>query len=200
MLVRFPYEPTVVHLADGRHIEMLFSRERHPLPVPVVLDDFELTTHIGGYAGNNASVRDWSSIVRFAEDDEWSSPVRVSVNAPRENGGFWYFQSQWDPPIAPRGNERGSAGLNYTVLGVGNREGVLMQLLGCCIAVIGMIYAFYVKPAIRRRRQLVAYAEADARASATSKPTSPSRARVATRALVTAPGAVDKTSEAEESA
>jgi len=39
------------------------------------------------------------------------------------------------------------------VLGVGNRVGVHVQLAGCCIAVLGMIYAFYVKPVIKRRRQ-----------------------------------------------
>jgi membrane protein YdbS with pleckstrin-like domain len=42
--------------------------------------------------------------------------------------------------------------LNYTVLGVGNREGVWIQLAGCIIAVLGMIYAFYVKPILIRRR------------------------------------------------
>ncbi len=44
-----------------------------------------------------------------------------------------------------------SRGLNYTVLGVGNRHGIYTQLAGCTISVFGMIYAFYVKPVIRRR-------------------------------------------------
>jgi hypothetical protein len=102
--------------------------------------------------------------VRFAADDGWSAPVDVSVNDPRENAGFWYFQSQWDPPTAPAGpGDSGSAGLNYTVLGVGNREGVNVQLAGCIIAVIGMIYAFYVKPAIKRRRMTAVLAEVAAR-------------------------------------
>jgi hypothetical protein len=30
---------------------------------------------------------------------------------------------------------------------------VYTQLLGCCIAVLGMTYAFYIKPVIKRRRQ-----------------------------------------------
>ena len=46
-----------------------------------------------------------------------------------------------------------SSGLNYTVLGVGNRNGVHVQLTGCIIAVLGMIYAFYIKPVIKRSRQ-----------------------------------------------
>ena len=36
---------------------------------------------------------------------------------------------------------------------VGNRHGVYTQLAGCCISVVGMLYAFYVKPIIRRRRR-----------------------------------------------
>jgi len=42
--------------------------------------------------------------------------------------------------------------MNYTGLGIGNRRGVYVQLAGCCIAVTGMIFAFYVKPVIKRRR------------------------------------------------
>ena len=49
--------------------------------------------------------------------------------------------------------ERASLGLNYTVLGVGNRHGVWVQLAGCVIACLGMIYAFYVKPLIKRRNE-----------------------------------------------
>jgi hypothetical protein len=41
----------------------------------------------------------------------------------------------------------------FTGLGVGNRQGVVTQLLGCCLAVVGMIYAFYIKPIIKRRRR-----------------------------------------------
>jgi hypothetical protein len=76
------------------------------------------------------------------------------VNDPIEHDGYWYFQSQWDPPdTSEASGNTPSLGLNYTVLGVGNRNGVYTQLLGCCIAVIGMIYAFYIKPVIKRRRQ-----------------------------------------------
>ncbi len=165
VLRRFPYAPTVVHLADGRHVEVMFSRERMLLPDPVVLEDFELAAHIGGFSGSSASVRNWTSRVRFGEPDgTWSQDVAVSVNDPQERDGFWFFQSQWDPPTAPTGpGDPGSQGLNYTVLGVGNREGVHVQLVGCCLSVVGMIYAFYVKPTIRRRRQNRVYAEAAAR-------------------------------------
>ena len=78
----------------------------------------------------------------------------MSVNSPVEHNGLWFFQAQWDPPDEARAEgEAASRGLNYTVLGVGNRNGVHFQLIACCIAVSGMIYAFYVKPVIKRRKQ-----------------------------------------------
>jgi len=75
--------------------------------------------------------------------------VPIEVNQPTEHGGYWYFQSTWDPP------QRGMAGsgMNYTGVGVGNRNGVHIQLAGCCIAVLGMIFAFYIKPIIIRQRR-----------------------------------------------
>ena len=71
----------------------------------------------------------------------------MSSNNPATMGGFWFFQSTWDPPA------RGYAGMNYTGAGVGNRNGVYIQLAGTVIAVSGMLFAFYVKPIIRRNRQ-----------------------------------------------
>ena len=103
-------------------------------------------------------------MLRFRDEPtgEWTSPIPVSMNKPVEHGGLWYFQAQWDPPDeAPQTGGRASAGLNYTVLGVGNRHGVYVQLLGCIIAVIGMIYAFYVKPVIKQRARRGVYAAKD---------------------------------------
>ncbi len=152
-LRRHPFHPMQVKLADGREMELLFSRQRLPLDTEVALEEFVLTSHEGGYTGQAGTIRDYTSILRFREGDQWGSPTQVSVNSPIEHNGLWYFQAQWDPPEPPSSrNERGSRGLNYTVLGVGNREGVWIQLAGCVIAMLGMIYAFYVKPILIRRR------------------------------------------------
>jgi hypothetical protein len=157
-LRRFPFQPKPLRLADGREIELIFSRQSRPLPAPVALDDFVLDTHVGGFTGQVSSILDWTSMVTFKADDGWTPPIDVHMNSPKEHQGFWFFQAQWDPPDGARfQGDTGSAGLNYTVLGVGNRNGVVIQLLGCCIAVIGMIYAFYVKPVIKRRRQSAVY-------------------------------------------
>lgn len=149
---RFQYDPSEVHMADGRSYQLVLSRQRFALPTPVVLEDFVLTEHVGGYTGNTLSVRDWTSLVRFSEPDgSLTDAMGVSVNSPTEHAGLSYFQMEWDPPDDRPVGGVTSKGLNFTVLGVGNRHGVMLQLLGCVVAVLGMIYAFYVKPVLRRR-------------------------------------------------
>lgn len=145
---RFAYTPVRFEAADGRQVEVILSRERMPLPNPIALDEFALDTHIGGYSGSATTIRNYVSRLRFLENGVWTEPAEIAVNAPTESGGFWYFQSTWDkPPTATS-----TAGMNFTGLGVGNRNGVYTQLVGCCLSVAGMIYAFYVKPVLKRRR------------------------------------------------
>lgn len=157
------FEPVPFNLPDGRRIEAIVAREKRPLPNPVRLDDFILTAHVGGFTGRVSSVRDWTSIIRVKDGDSWSEPIRVSTNNPGTHDGIWFFQSFWDPPRQPRfAGDVASSGLNFTGLGVGNRRGVYIQLFGCCLSVAGMIYAFYVKPIIRRRRRLGVLAEIEA--------------------------------------
>jgi len=167
-LRRYAHRPAQVRLDDGRRIELVLSRERRPLPHPVRLDDFRLTTHVGGFSGRVSSIRDWTSVVSFRQGGGWSETRRVSMNQPAEYGELSFFQAEWDPPSGPRfPGDASSAGLNYTVLGVGNRHGVGLQLFGCTVAVIGMIYAFYFKPYVRRRQQALPRA---ARAEAGAPP------------------------------
>lgn len=144
---RFAYQPAHFHMPDGTVAEIIFSRERAQLPAPIALDHFELDTHIGGYSGQVSTIRNYVSHLRFLADAGWTDPAPIRVNSPAEFGGYWYFQSMWDKP--PGNNPTG--GMNYTGLGVGNRNGVYIQLLGCCLAVIGMIHAFYVRPILKRR-------------------------------------------------
>ncbi|MCP4838852.1 MAG: hypothetical protein GY894_05755 [Planctomycetes bacterium] len=154
----FKYSPTTIQLPDGRLIEMMLSRSSHPLPADVSLDGFRIATHVGGFTGSVSSVLNWHSQVRFEDSDGDVEIVEVSVNDPKPKDGLWFFQSQWDPPD-PSGSRGGvpSAGRNFTVLGVGNRNGVWTMLAGCVLSVVGMIYAFYIKPMIKRRATLAVY-------------------------------------------
>ncbi len=152
VLKRYWLEPSLLTLGDGSTLEVLFSRQRQRLPTTVALQDFVLDTNVGGFSGATASIRNYTSIVRFKDQGgDWGAPLRLSVNEPVEHLGYWFFQSQWDPPEESRQGGLASAGLNYTVLGVGNRQGVYLQLAGCIVAVLGMAYAFYVKPIIKRK-------------------------------------------------
>ncbi|MBM4112929.1 MAG: hypothetical protein FJ253_06075, partial [Phycisphaerae bacterium] len=166
-LRRTEFRPTQFRLEDGTTAEVIFGRRREPLPTEIALDTFVLTSHIGGFTGETASIRDYTSVLRFRDPGAssphgggWSESTPVSVNEPVEHGGYWYFQAKWDPPDDARAQgERASRGLNYTILGVGNRQGVVVQLAGVVLAVIGMLYAFYVKPVIKRRRRAEVMAE-----------------------------------------
>lgn len=142
---RQPYEPGRVRLPDGTQLELLYSRQKRPLPAPVALEEFQLKTYPGG-----TRERDYVSLVRFGEAGAWSDAHEVRSNQPTAYKGLWFFQSTWDPPDS----SANYGGMNYTGLGVGNREGVRIMLGGTVLAIIGMIYAFYVKPIIKRRRRL----------------------------------------------
>lgn len=145
---RFAYSPIPFRAPNGQRVEVVFSRERRPLPAPIALEDFALATHLGGYTGAALTIRNYISHLRFWDNGRWTEPVAIAVNNPTDFGGFWYFQSMWD---RPQSNDP-TGGMNYTGLGVGNRKGVYVQLFGCCLATVGMIFAFYVKPLMKRRR------------------------------------------------
>ena len=157
-LRRFEFAPTTIEVrgADGnwKQLEVAFSRQRVPLPTDMVLERFEIDSNVGGFTGESGSIRDYRSLVRFKDGEDWSAARPISMNKPVEHEGYWFFQSQWDPPDRARfEGDTASLGLNYTVLGVGNRVGVLIQLVGGTLMTLGMLYAFYIKPVLIRRRQ-----------------------------------------------
>lgn len=143
---RLRYEPERFTLADGRELEVLFARERRSLPAPVALDDFILKSHVGGFTGATPTIRDWISHVRFHTDEGPSDLVEIRTNHPASFAGLSFFQARWDPPSETGG------GFAFTGLGVGSRGGVTAMLASSCLSVAGMIYVFYIKPAIQRRR------------------------------------------------
>ncbi|MCP4496190.1 MAG: hypothetical protein GY825_05355, partial [Phycisphaeraceae bacterium] len=63
VLRRHVYEPDVIRLADGRLIEVLFSRRRVELPTEVSLEEFILTSHIGDFDGDSANIRNYTSML-----------------------------------------------------------------------------------------------------------------------------------------
>lgn len=129
---RFSYRPVKLALADGRSLELLYSRWREPLPAEVALDRFILETHPGGDRPS-----DYISLITFRQQEEWSPITAVRSNEPAQHGELWYFQSQWDPGTQC-----------HTVLGVANRFGVHGMLAGALISIFGILWAFYVQPSM----------------------------------------------------
>ncbi|MEM9083775.1 MAG: hypothetical protein AAGB34_09275, partial [Planctomycetota bacterium] len=127
-----PYRPAEVTLSDGRTIELMFTREHRELPASVVLDEFELQARVGGFEGTTASIRDWKSHVQFQTESDTTEILTVATNSPVEHNGLWFFQAFWDAPSGPVAGRPASAGLNFTGLGVTNRQGVWTMLIGSC--------------------------------------------------------------------
>ena len=75
------------------------------------------------------------------EDGSRPQPAAVYTNQTCGAGGWTLFQS-------------GAAGdhWSYTILGVGNRNGIWTMVIGCTLITLGCLYAFYVKPVLIRRR------------------------------------------------
>jgi cytochrome c-type biogenesis protein CcsB len=141
---RMGYHPQRLDLPGAPPLEVVYSRETVALPAPVVLEDFRLETYPG-----RERERDYISRVRFgAADGTWSEPHEVRSNQPTEHAGWWYFQATWDPPDP----QAGYGGMSFTGLGVGNRHGVGVMLLGALLTVLGTLWAFYVKPFLLRAR------------------------------------------------
>jgi len=156
------YRPDIVELPDGRLVKVIFTRQRRALPTPVALEDFHLRAHVGGFTGESLSIRDWVSDLRFAAEDDpdaFGDLTSVRVNHPTSVAGMWYFQSFWDAPREDPATGQTNPGMAFTGLGVGNRNGVYIALAGSTLSVIGMIWAFYIKPVILRRRQQRVYAD-----------------------------------------
>ena len=83
-----------------------------------------------------------SDFLAKADGTDRAVPAEVLTNLTYSVGKWTLFQSgaaqdHW----------------SYTVLGVGNRLGIWPMGLGCMMIPLGCLYAFYVKPVLRRRRQ-----------------------------------------------
>ena len=159
--VRIPGSPAPVQLQLGNM--------RKPIPATVKLERFELVPYAGDFTPESA-MRDFKSHLTLT--DRTSGAVREAtahLNSPVYFdhqmftgllGRIWpdeswlLYQSQWDPE-----------GQRFTVLGVGNRPGVMTMTVGCTMVVTGLLWAFYVKPILIRRMKEKALAAHAAKAA-----------------------------------
>src|SRR5262249_13863402 len=147
-----------VDLPDGTHLQLQLGNTRLQLPATLTLRKFDMLPYPGGDTGD--MIRDFRSTVTVhdpASGDEFTAVAHMNNPIYFGNGAWLFFQAQFDPRS------------RWTVLGVGNRPGVNIMIVGCVMMVIGLLWAFYLKPIIIRRMKEKALAEAAAKKSSKVK-------------------------------
>lgn len=117
-------------------LRFIYGRTPRMLPAKMALERLKTDFYPG-----QEQPREWTSFFRFEEPRSKSIyRAKVWLNNTTTVGDWTFFQSQASTDHK-----------SWTVLGVGNRQGVLTMLLGCVLITLGMAYAFCVKPVLVRR-------------------------------------------------
>ena len=163
-----PWRFGEVHIpGSSERLRLQLGNTRRNIPTIVQLDSFELVPYAGDFTPQS-NMRDFKSHITLIDRTtgqqrqataHLNSPVYFSapvlagaLGKVWPNESWLLYQSQWDPE-----------GQRFTVLGVGNRPGVMTMITACVMIVSGLLYAFYAKPLIIRRmkaRALAQYAPA----------------------------------------
>ncbi len=93
------------------------------------------------FPGRN-SVESWRSDFFVQEESGEVRPAAVYTNQTATVGRWTLFQSGADPDH-----------WRYTVIGIGSRRGIWPMGIGCLLITVGCLYAFYVKPVLKRRKR-----------------------------------------------
>lgn len=128
--------PLSFETPDGRSWELLYSRLARDLGVEIAARKLRVTFFPG-----RQNVESWHSefVIRDTPDSK-PVPSTVYTNETCLAGNWTLFQSgaaqdHW----------------SFTILGVGNRNGIWPMVLGCILITLGCWYAFYVKPILKKR-------------------------------------------------
>ena len=131
--------PTVLHDVPGAgDVRLVYGRMPRRLPTALCLERLKTDYYPGRKQASG-----WTSYIRY--EDPVTGRVKrgkAFLNNTFTLGGWTLFQS-------------GAAtdGASWSVLGVGNRRGIVPMLAGCILIALGMIYAFFVKPVLVQRRK-----------------------------------------------
>jgi hypothetical protein len=134
-----------------------YGRQRHDLGATLALRQLD-TTMFPGEMQPTA----WRSEFRYRpHGSDETREGEVYTNETYRVGAWTLFQSGAD-------NERR---WEWSILGVGNRRGINPMIIGSILVTVGLLYAFYVKPIIRRRQG--AARQPAPRTTATDQPATP---------------------------
>jgi hypothetical protein len=148
-------QPAVIDLPGVGQIGFLLSTVRRPLPSDVTLADFQAVK----YPGAETSYENYISTLALKDKDTGLQHTLVAqLNDPAADHGLYYFQSAWD------GDDHAPAGRRFSVIGVGNRPGIWVMVLGAILMISGIGYAFYIKPILLNLKKQSVAAWAKSRA------------------------------------
>jgi hypothetical protein len=141
-------QPTAINIPGVGQVGFLLSTTRRALPTTVKLVDFQAIK----YPGAANSYRDYVSTLEVTDKATGQKETLTArLNEPAGSHGLYYFQASWDGDLQP--------GIRFSVLGVGNRPGIDTMLIGSTLIVLGIGYAFYVKPILlKKKKQAIANA------------------------------------------
>lgn len=121
--------------------EIIYSRLERDLGATIIPGKLSVKFFPG-----RRNVESWRSDFLVKQGDAPPAPGAVYTNQTCSVGDWTLYQS-------------GAAGdhWSFTILGVGNRHGILTMVIGCTLVTLGCLFAFYVKPVlinrIRRRSE-----------------------------------------------
>ena len=133
-----PWEMGVVQIPGANSpLQIQLGFLMRPTPATLTLHQFELVRYPGS-TGTSGPFRDFRSTLEMTDAAGETTTDVASNNTPIYfEGGKWiFFQAGYDPQQ------------QFSVIGVGNRPGVYIILTGCIMIVLGLIYAFYIKPSV----------------------------------------------------
>ena len=128
--------PLIVALPDGSRYDLIYSRLARDLGSVLTSGRLRVNLFPGG-----RNAESWQSEFFVTSSGRAEpAPALVKTNQTYRVAGWTLFQS-------------GAAGdhWSYTILGIGNRHGIVPMAAGCALIALGCLYAFYVKPVLKRR-------------------------------------------------
>lgn len=133
--------PVVVTPPDGTPWEIVYSRARHALGATLAAGNLWVEFFPG-----RRGIKSYHSDIRVLPGDRAAAyPATVETNHTVAVGPWTLYQSGFAEDH-----------WSYTILGVGNRVGMLPMNVGWILVTLGSLYAFYVKPVLLRRLRRVA--------------------------------------------
>ena len=139
---RYPHDPDdqipplTIRLPNGQVWEAVYSRASQPLGAPLAAERLTVT-HTPG----NGGIAAFFTHFLYARQGGDPQPGDVYTNHTFKLGPWSLYQSGYDSTHE----------WEWTILGVGNFNGIWLWSVGWIAVVAGALYAFYVKPLLLRR-------------------------------------------------